>query len=67
VRESSKGRGEGAACFRAGCSPFVGDGERRGGSGRTVMVGIMALITIDGGEGLGGGEDRGFKAGDVKA
>jgi hypothetical protein len=50
-----------------GCSPFIGDGECRGGSGRAVMVGIMALITIDGGEGLGGGEDRGFKAGDVKA
>jgi hypothetical protein len=52
VTESSKERGEGAACSRVGCSPFIGAGEHQGGGGRVVTVGVMALIAIDGGAGL---------------
>jgi hypothetical protein len=34
--------------FGVGCSPFIGAGECQGGSGQVVMVGVMALIAIDG-------------------
>jgi hypothetical protein len=63
VTESSKERGEGAACSRVGCSPFIGAGEHQGGGGRVVTFGVMALIAIDGGAGL----RLGIQGGDVKA
>jgi hypothetical protein len=45
-----KREGEGAACSRVGCSPFIGAGQRQGGGGWAVTAGIMALrLGIQGG------------------
>jgi hypothetical protein len=63
MRESSRARGAGAACSVAGCSPFMGTGEHRGGGGWSVTVGVLAFEPLMAREGVMRGLNREFKAG----